>query len=119
MQSFRELKVWNRAHVLVLAIYKATATFPNEERFGLTSQLRRAAASVAANIAEGSKRRTNPQYAQFLNIAEGSLAETDYFLLLCHDLAYLSDMDHRRLAEEVDQLSRMLNTLRAKVEQEA
>jgi four helix bundle protein len=78
VQRFTDLKVWQRSHALTLDIYKFTATFPTDERFGLISQLRRAAVSVPTNIAEGSKRQSNPDYARFLNIAEGSLAETEY-----------------------------------------
>lgn len=72
MQRFQDLKVWQRSHALTLAIYHLTETFPADERFGLISQLRRAAASVPTNIAEGSKRRTRLEYARFLNMAEGS-----------------------------------------------
>jgi four helix bundle protein len=82
VQRFTDLKVWQRSHALTLEIYRFTATFPTDERFGLISQLRRAAVSVPTNIAEGSKRQSNPDYARFLNIAEGSLAETEYLLLL-------------------------------------
>jgi len=90
MQRFTEIKVWQRSHALVLQLYRLTATPPAEERFGLTSQIRRAAVSVPTNIAEGSKRRTNADYARFLNVAEGSLAETEYLLLLTRDIGYLS-----------------------------
>jgi four helix bundle protein len=77
MQRFTDLKVWQRSHALVLRIYQLTAGFPAEERFGLGVQLRRAALSVPTNIAEGSKRQGSQEYARFLNIAEGSLAETE------------------------------------------
>jgi four helix bundle protein len=77
MQRFTDLKVWQRSHGLTLEIYKLSKPFPGDERFGLVSQMRRAAASVPTNIAEGSKRLSNPEYAHFLNIAEGSLAETE------------------------------------------
>lgn len=86
MQRFTDLKVWRRGHSLVLGIYRATATFPAEERFGLVSQLRRAAVSVPANIAEGSQRDSPADYARFLNIAQGSLAEVQYLLLFARDL---------------------------------
>ncbi len=86
-QRFTELKVWQRSHALFLDLYKLTAKFPGDERFGLTSQLRRAAMSVPTNIAEGSKRQSNVEYARFLNIAEGSLAETEYLVLLSRDWA--------------------------------
>jgi four helix bundle protein len=118
MQRYRDLEVWKRSHALVLRIYQLTNSFPDDERFGMTSQLRRAAVSVPANIAEGSKRRTNQDFARFLNISEGSLSETDYLLLCSKDLGYLSDAALDPLAEEVDEISRMLYTLRRKVERE-
>src|ERR1700733_7466309 len=90
MKRFTDLMVWQRSHALVLQVYRLTKTFPSDERFGLTSQLRRAVLSVPTNIAEGSKRLTNPEYARFLNIAEGSLAETEYLLMVSRDLGYLS-----------------------------
>ncbi len=89
MQS-RDLKVWQRSHALVLAVYRLSEAFPSQERFGVVSQLRRAAVSVPTNIAEGSKRRTPQDYARFLNLAEASLAETEYLLMLCRDLGYLA-----------------------------
>jgi len=79
MQKFQDLKVWQRSHALVREIYRLTVSFPRSEQFGLTSQIRRAAASVPTNIAEGSKRRTRQEYARFLNIAEGSAAEWNTF----------------------------------------
>lgn len=91
--------------------------FPAPERFGLVAQLRRAAVSVPTNIAEGSKRRTAQDYARFLNLAEGSLAETEYLLLLSHDLGYLGGEVTEPLLAEVSEISRMLYALRAKVEQ--
>jgi four helix bundle protein len=115
MQRFTELKVWQRSHALVLAIYRATATFPTEERFGLTGQLRRAALSVPTNIAEGSKRQGNQEYARFLNIAEGSLAETEYLLLVSRDLAYLAEEIAKKYLVEIAAIARMLHALRTKV----
>src|SRR5579863_3025337 len=90
MQRFTELKVWQRSHALVLQVYRLTKSFPPDERYGLTSQLRRAVLSVSTNIAEGSKRQTNTEYARFLNIAEGSLAETEYVSMVGRDLHCLS-----------------------------
>lgn len=117
MQQYRDLKVWQRAHQLALMVYRLTKGFPNEERFGVTSQLRRAVVSVPTNIAEGSKRQHPQDYARFLNIAEGSLAETDYLLLLSRDLGYLDKEGVEPLRTEISELSRMLFSLRAKVEQ--
>jgi four helix bundle protein len=117
MQRFTDLKVWQRSHALVLKLYPLTATFPAEERFGVVSQLRRAATSVPANIAEGSKRQGKGDFARFLNIAEGSLAETEYFVLLARDLNYLSADAAKPLLSEIEEIARMLYVLRTKVEQ--
>jgi four helix bundle protein len=118
MQRFTELKVWQRAHRLVLDVYRLTAAFPADERFGLTSQLRRAAASVPTNVAEGSKRQSNAEYARFLNIAEGSLAEAEYLLMLARDLGFGESAAFDALLKEVSEIARMLNGLRLKVEKE-
>jgi four helix bundle protein len=115
MQRFTELRVWQRSHAAVLAIYRATAHFPPEERFGVTSQLRRAALSVPTNIAEGSKRLSRQEYARFLNMAEGSLAETEYLLMVSKDLGYLRSGDVNALLAETTEIARMLNSLRTKV----
>src|SRR5215470_7007719 len=92
MQRFTDLRVWQKGHAFVLQVYRLTKNFPAEERYGLTSQLRRAALSVPTNIAEGSKRQTNAEYARFLNIAEGSLAESEYLLMVSRDLGYVTDL---------------------------
>ena len=89
MRDFRQLNVWERAHALTLDIYRATATFPREEIYGITSQLRRCGASVAANIAEGCGRNGNGDFHRFLNIAAGSAVEVEYFLLLARDYGVL------------------------------
>jgi four helix bundle protein len=115
MQRFTELKVWQRSHALVLQVYRLTKSFPPEERYGLTSQLRRAALSVPTNIAEGSKRQTNTEYARFLNIAEGSLAETEYLLMVSRDLHYLSGEAAKPVIIEADEIGKMGHGLRSKV----
>jgi four helix bundle protein len=117
MQRFTDLKVWQRSHALVLSLYPLAATFPASERFGLSSQLKRAVTSVPANIAEGSKRQSKADFARFLNIAEGSLAETEYFVLLARDLDYLPAEATKSLLTEIDEIARMLHALRTKVEQ--
>ena len=104
------------AAALVLEIYRLSKNFPEAERFGLVSQLRRAAVSVPTNIAEGSKRLHRPDYARFLNVAEGSLAETEYLILLSADLGYLQAEVATGLSSEVTEIARMLYALRSKVE---
>jgi four helix bundle protein len=116
MQRFTDLRVWQKSHDLVLAIYQHSKGFPPEERFGLVSQLRRAAMSIPTNIAEGSKRKTKTEYARFLNIAEGSVAETQYLLVLSRDLKYLTLSNFELLSAASDEVARMLNGLRISVE---
>jgi len=116
MQRFTELKVWQRSHALTLEVYRVTASFPSAERFGLLSQLRRAMASVPTNIAEGSKRQSNQEYARFLNIAEASLVEAEYLLMLSRDLGFLARDASEALLKEVGEIERMLSGLRRKVE---
>ena len=119
MQRFTELKVWQRGHSLVLSVYRMTTGFPMNERYGLTSQIRRSALSVPTNIAEGSKRITGSEYARFLNIAEASLAETQYLVMLSRDLGYITPIVAAKTFNEVSELSRMLHGLRKKVEASA
>jgi len=116
LQRFTELKVWQRGHALVLKVYQLTTGFPLVERYGLTSQLRRAALSVPTNIAEGSKRISNHEYARFLNVAEASLAETEYLLLVGRDLAYVTPAAANACFSDVAELAGMLHALRRKVE---
>ena len=117
MQRFTELKVWQRSHTHVLKLYAITALeFPSDERFGLTAQVRRAAVSVACNIAEGSKRRTSKDYAHFLNIAEASLTEVECILMIARDLNYLIPPEAEPLIHEAAAIARMLHALRVKVE---
>ena len=111
MQSFRNLKVWEKAHALTLEIYRASMSFPKEELFGLTSQMRRASASVGANIAEGSCRKGDGEFGRFLHIAIGSASEVEYHLLLARDLKILRTQDYDRLSVEVVEIKRMLASL--------
>jgi four helix bundle protein len=99
----------------VLQVYRQTKTFPPEERYGLTSQLRRSTLSVPTNTAEGSKRLTNAEYARFLNIAEGSLAETEYLLMVSRDLGYMPAITTKPSLTEANELAKTLRALRAKV----
>ncbi len=116
MQRFTELQVWRRSHAAVLEIYRATQAVPASERYGITAQLRRAAVSAPTNIAEGAKRSSRKDYAHFLNIAEGSLAETEYLVLLSRDLGYMPVSDAEPLLAELAEIMRMLAGLRRKVE---
>ncbi len=115
MQSFRSLLVWEKAHKLTLDIYSASKTFPREEIYGLTSQMRRAPASVGMNIAEGCCRKGNVELARFLQIAMGAASELEYQLLLAHDLDYLKSPDYGRLATQAVEVKRMLSSLMQKV----
>ena len=107
IQSFEDLLVWQKAHQLVLAVYTATRAFPKDERYGIVSQIRRAAASVPANIAEGFRKRTKAEKQRFVTIAHGSLEETRYFLILSRDLGYCDVAEMLFLAEEVSKLLRL------------
>ncbi|MFQ3599191.1 MAG: four helix bundle protein [Chloroherpetonaceae bacterium] len=104
-QSFRDLIVWQKAHQLVLDVYALSEHFPKSERYGLTSQLRRAVVSIAANIAEGFKKRGKADKARFFNIAQGSASECEYYLLLVNDLKYA---ETKNLAETLDEVERLL-----------
>lgn len=115
MQDFKLLKVWQKAHSLVVAIYKASAGFPSSEIYGLTSQIRRASASISANIAEGCGRGGNAEFARFLQIASGSASEVEYHLLLARDLGMLADETHIRLNDNVQEIKRMLTVFIKKV----
>src|SRR5207245_11546289 len=97
MQDFKQLKVWQKSHSLVLRIYAATVVFREHERFGITSQMRRAAASVPANIAEGCARASRVEFCQFLHVAAGSASELEYFLLLARALRRFTDKQHGAL----------------------
>ncbi|MBL7842375.1 MAG: four helix bundle protein [Cyclobacteriaceae bacterium] len=103
-KSFRDLIVWQKSHQLALAIYKASSSFPKEEIFGLTSQIRRSSVSVAANIAEAFKKRSNKDKVRILNISQGSLSETEYFLMLAHDLQYVDTSALKINADEVGRI---------------
>jgi four helix bundle protein len=103
-QRFTDLIVWRKAHALVLGVYRMTAQFPKHELYGLTSQFRRAAVSVAANIAEGFRKRGIGDKVRFVNTAEGSLEECRYYIILAKDLDYPMDNTLEHLAEEVSKL---------------
>ena len=114
MKTFQDLLVWQKAHKLVLEIYKITREFPRDEKFGIVAQIRRSVSSIPSNIVEGLKRKSRKDFAHFLNIADASLEETKYHLILARDLEYLSQMDYKRLNELSDEIGRMLCGLQKK-----
>lgn len=118
MKNFQDLYVWRKAHSLTLEIYKVTSVFPKQEIYGITSQMRRCAASVAANIAEGCGKRGNAEFQRFLGIAAGSASELEYHILLAHDLQYIDQPIYEVLNRNVIEVKRMLASLILKVESE-
>lgn len=110
MQDFRNLKVWHKAHQLTLRTYIDTRRFPVDERFGLTSQMRRAAASIGANIAEGCGRNGDAELSRFLQIAMGSTSELEYNALLARDLEFLSAAEYIKFEAQICELKKMLSS---------
>jgi len=108
VKDFKNLQVWEKAHILALDIYKATASFPKDEIYGLTSQIRRSSTSIPTNIAEGCGRNGDAELARFMTISMGSASEVEYQLLLAHDLGYLNQETHAELHEKVTEVKRML-----------
>jgi four helix bundle protein len=115
MRNFRALKVWEKSHRLVLAVYRATGTFPREETYGLTAQLRRCCASIPANVAEGCGRGSDAELGRFMLIAMGSASELEYNLLLARDLGYLGSHDYQELSQKTGEIKRLLSTLITRV----
>jgi four helix bundle protein len=115
VQDFRNLNVWSKAHFLTLDVYKVSKSFPREEMYGVTSQMRRASASIGANIAEGACRRGDADFARFLQIAIGSASELEYHLLLSRDLELMEASDYQRLSDGVEEVKRMLASLMQKL----
>lgn len=111
MKDFRILKVWEKSHTFTLKIYSFTRNFPKDELFGLVSQIRRASSSIAINIAEGCGRGSDADFARFLQISMGSASETEYLILLCSDLEYISKESKEELLLEVQELKMMLSLL--------
>ena len=115
IDRFEQLEIWQEAHRMVLDVYRTAKGFPSDEKFGLVSQMRRAAVSVPANIAEGFKRRSLKDKSHFYNMAQGSLEELRYYFILCRDLSYTIPFDV--LADRAERVGRMLtgliNSLRA------
>jgi four helix bundle protein len=110
LKDFKKQRVWEKSHQLTLAVYKASEKFPREELFGLTSQIRRASASIPANIAEGCGRDTEAELARFLQIARGSASELEYHLLLARDLDLLPASEYEQLTEQLEEVQRMIAT---------
>lgn len=111
MEDFKNLKVWAKSHELTLAIYQTTRKFPKDEIYGLTSQIRRASASIGANIAEGCGRRSDPEMKRFVQIARGSASELEYHLLLARDLHFLASEEFNNLEARALEVQRMLASL--------
>ena len=111
MRNFRDLKVWEKAHTLTLAVYQATLTYPKDETYGLTSQTRRASSSVPTNIAEGCGKDGEADFIRYLDIARGSTSELEYELLLAKDLQYLNPSDYDILAHQANEIKMMLTGL--------
>lgn len=115
MRDFRQLKVWEKAHKLTLQIYTVTREFPPDERFGLTAQICRAAASIPTNIAEGCGRDGERELARFMRIAAGSASEVEYQLLLARDLQYVQYETYKKLDQQVNEVKKMLNSFTQKL----
>lgn len=115
MQDYKELLVWQKSHLLVISIYKCLTSFPKEETYNLVSQLRRAATSIPANIAEGTGRYTQKDFASFLQNALGSAHEVEYLLILSKDLAYIKMEDFQSLSSNTNEIKAMLISLIKKV----
>src|SRR3954468_12301707 len=108
MRNFQKLEVWKKSHELTLAIYRLTATFPTNERYGLTSQLQRASASIGANLAEGCGRETDADYKRFVQMAAGSACEVEYHILLARDLSLINARTYESLNTDINEIKRML-----------
>jgi four helix bundle protein len=115
MRNYKDLRVWDEAHRLTLAVYSVTLAFPEEERFGLTSQARRASSSIAANLAEGCGRRSEGEMARFVQIAMGSGAELSYHLLRARDLGFITEERYGDLGPHLERIMKMLSALAAKL----
>jgi four helix bundle protein len=115
MQNYKELKVWEKAHHFTLRVYEVSKSFPKDELYSLTNQLRRAAASIPANIAEDCGQNSQSKFAYFLNISLGSANEAEYFLILSKDLNYFKTDDFIKLSEIINEIKAMLIALIVKV----
>jgi four helix bundle protein len=118
VRNYRDLQVWNKAHALTLELYRISQRFPREEIYGITSQLRRAAVSIGANLAEGCGRRTSTELARFARIALGSASELDYHLLLSRDLGFMAADEFTRALSMLTEVRKMLTSFLNSVEEQ-
>jgi four helix bundle protein len=116
VRNYRDLEVWDKAHRLTLDLYRKSRGFPKEEFYGLTSQLRRSAMSVGANLAEGCGRQTTAELARFVRISMGSASELDYHLLLSYDFGFLQPADYQKFTQELTRIRKMLASLLSTLE---
>ena len=115
MQDYKKLDVWGKAHQLTLYIYKLTKAFPKEELYGITNQIRRAASSIPANIAEGCGRDSNAELFRFITIAKGSASEVEYFAFLAKELDYMNSNAYQTVTNEIIEIRKMLTSLQKKL----
>lgn len=115
MRDFRKLVVWEKAHKFALEVYNISKLFPKEELFGITSQIRRAALSIPANIAEGSGKNTSKDFSRYLSIAAGSASEVDYLLFFIKELKIVDDSQVDKLISEISEIKKILNSLQSKI----
>ena len=115
IESFKDLKIWQKGIEIVKQVYALTKLFPKEELYGLTSQTRRAAVSIPSNIAEGFRRLHNPEYKQFLYISLGSAAELETQLIIAKELSFMNQNDLNEVSEKIDHMSRMVKNLLKKL----
>jgi four helix bundle protein len=115
MQDFTQLKVWQKAHSFTVNLYKITSSFPSEEKFGLTNQIRRASVSIESNISEGCGRNGDREFSRFLDIAQGSACEVKCQILIARDLGYLDNNKSQLLTDKINEVSRMINALNQKL----
>ena len=115
MQDYKKLKIWQKGHDIALLTYQLTKSYPKEELYSLTSQMRRAASSIPANIAEGCGRNSQAELARFVTVASGSAFELDYHTYLSKDLEYLTKENYLKLHKQIDELRRMLNAFQQKL----
>lgn len=113
MHQFKELLIWKKSRLFCSKIYSITSTFPNEEKFGITNQLRRAAVSIPSNIAEGSSRNSNKDFARFLEIAIGSAYEVETQLLISSDLGFMTEENTKELITTLEEITKMTSRFRA------